>query len=817
MSSLLWRQLQCNVWAGYLYRVRQWTWLLGAIVLAVAPFAYLAILKSNVPPTQKSKCHFRARSISTRSSLKLLQTFVCNLDNACHDTGQDDMLDDYPGALINGLINDTSWQSASTVDSLEVLQELPTSVRMLSNVAQLLQNPNLTELMEKGIHIRELVRTPDALHQVLTEEHGLKNATIMAIFNAKINMTKVLSLANYRDPTSVVCNPSMLGEFLVTLPEDNLTIISQELCDLNDQEASNITSLFLKEIDGRGVFEKVSEVLSAMGNYKGGKLLQQISSMLTSIGHLETLAPLASSFTSISGLLQPMAEAYTLLEESGWNKQNLDDAMNSLTDMFSFLPSSSPTTQAIRVSQASIDIMNIRNNTKLLMQQKSTRTITDVSQSTENPWSQLIDAGSTLLNRTGNDIMQLQKLLQENPHTQAVALTIVKLLPEFLTPNVNVTSLINTVDNLLLQFPLEIKEKGDNILLEIYKTTSVATNITISTNFVLSLLSSEPQLPLHISTAVTKVLTNITQLEKLLEEGNFADWLCMQSSWNDLSHMDWLTLDQKLCKNGSKEKLQQINNLLKNCLTSSKIPDLDIKPSLVLDSFMKLYHSLTYHIDLINMKIIARSKRDTINMNNYVNNKNFLYKVKVKARSLLNIISRVSNYKDTELLYEKRYKRDIANSIASYGSYEKNNKSSGTELFEHHIAGAKMILLQANTIYKTILQEILRVTNFSKLEIFSNTLDETHVFENMRDIASLTIDVLDEMILMIENPENFYNIANNIILRKFISHILPTNLISDFEKFLDITDLNGIILPAPIPQLVTIIHSSFNLVKTSNG
>ncbi|KAK7074668.1 hypothetical protein SK128_005031 [Halocaridina rubra] len=74
-------------------------WILGTLAVAVLPFAFLAMLKSTVPPVSQKPCHFMARSVSTKSSLNLVQSFVCNLPNNCNDEGEDDVVDQYDGAL----------------------------------------------------------------------------------------------------------------------------------------------------------------------------------------------------------------------------------------------------------------------------------------------------------------------------------------------------------------------------------------------------------------------------------------------------------------------------------------------------------------------------------------------------------------------------------------------------------------------------------------------------------------------------------------------------------------------------------------------
>lgn len=42
--------------------------------------------------------HFLSRTLSMESPLSVVQSFVCSLPNTCHQDGQDDLVDAYPGA-----------------------------------------------------------------------------------------------------------------------------------------------------------------------------------------------------------------------------------------------------------------------------------------------------------------------------------------------------------------------------------------------------------------------------------------------------------------------------------------------------------------------------------------------------------------------------------------------------------------------------------------------------------------------------------------------------------------------------------------------
>nr|XP_027208148.1 uncharacterized protein LOC113801926 [Penaeus vannamei] len=152
----------------------------------------LVLLKVSVPPKQEDTCHFLSRSVSSRSPLVLMQSFVCSLPNNCHETASDDTVDYFPGAAINALLNDTSWmEGAGEGGMLGMLSSIPTSLSRLTMLADLLNNPLLRDLMENGLSISDVIHSPGKLNETLVTEFDFDPAVVSAILGARINMSRV--------------------------------------------------------------------------------------------------------------------------------------------------------------------------------------------------------------------------------------------------------------------------------------------------------------------------------------------------------------------------------------------------------------------------------------------------------------------------------------------------------------------------------------------------------------------------------------------------------------------------------------------------
>ncbi|KAG0712034.1 hypothetical protein GWK47_019321 [Chionoecetes opilio] len=140
---------------------------------------------------------------------------------------------------------------------MDRLIALPHSLNMLQRVADLITTPPLTDLMENGMQVSDVIKSPSALALKLTSEHELDLEVVEAFLDSRINISRVLSLAGVRGPKEVVCSPEYLAEFLVTNNSHLVPDISRAFCHLPLSQAANVTAIFLSSLDPQKLIQKV--------------------------------------------------------------------------------------------------------------------------------------------------------------------------------------------------------------------------------------------------------------------------------------------------------------------------------------------------------------------------------------------------------------------------------------------------------------------------------------------------------------------------------------------------------------------------------
>ncbi|KAK7074667.1 hypothetical protein SK128_005030 [Halocaridina rubra] len=328
---------------------------------------------------------------------------------------------------INSLLNETYWNVDDEEGKLSQLIALPSSISLLANATKFLTHPNLTELMENGLRVQDIIRSPSDLKTILVDEHGLAPGVVDAVMQSRIDMARVLSLVGYRDIKAVVCTVEQLGQFLVTPSRDQIINVSSSLCNLPQTEVLNITRVFVSSIDPISLFDKVSDVLKAIGGYQAESLVKELGSMLASLGRLEALAPLATMLDSLSTYISPMISAVNILYDTGWNSESLAKLMSIAEDFMKL--NSTPTTAALYSPKSA----------SVLLTPKGLMRIAEEDYKTE-PWKNLLNTVSAVVSQMGFELETITQELTKIPETHSLLMLATALLPELIGPDpLNIT------------------------------------------------------------------------------------------------------------------------------------------------------------------------------------------------------------------------------------------------------------------------------------------------------------------------------------------------------------------------------------------
>ncbi|XP_042873451.1 uncharacterized protein LOC122254047 [Penaeus japonicus] len=751
MSSGAGAQLRLSLWRHWLSHLRQWPWIISILVVAILPFLLLVLLKITVPPISQDTCHFLSRSVSSRSPLVLMQSFVCSLPNNCHGDTNDDAVDYFPGAAINSLLNDTSWMEGADEGEggmLGMLSSVPTSLSRLTHLTDLLNNPLLRDLMENGLSVSDIIRSPGKLNETLVAEFNFDPTVVSAVLGARINMSRIMSLVGYRDIHSVVCSPDQLGQFLVTPNSLDVAGISDALCNLSPNLTINVTRTFTDSLDALGLFTKVADVLGAIGGYEAEALVQQLGAMLASLGRLESLAPLASSFSSLSNAIEPVTSAIMVLTDTGWTVESMRNLMDTLKD---FAVDPQLTSFGLRMLET------VKNLTS------------QVNTDNPDPWKDILTQVGEVINSTGREILDLKETLTKDATSQTVFALVTSLLPVAMGPGPpNVTTLGVALDEALERLPPELQSPVISVLSPVYSAAAVYNNATRAVNILLPwVISNSPE----VNYDLIATFSNITLLQKLISENSLATWVCTRGSWSDLSDEGWQSLSLQMCSDAGRENIQELRqivqpyldpNFLQTGLSASSFNGTAIFEELwkSYEASQNVYSMLTSQSPSLRRKRSLAEDLDAALSEVPATSPETIRELKDAARMTRRLLRNLLT------AYSELLKRDFQDDEAYFAS------------LPHHV----QVLYNPST---------------------------------MIDIADATSSVVEIMIQLIEVTSSPWKVTDLLLhpaVRGLIRDVLPTATLDVVQTIFDFVENSTVTVPAPVPQVVQILSATHGLL-----
>ncbi|XP_045104403.1 uncharacterized protein LOC123499934 [Portunus trituberculatus] len=751
-ASSLGTQFKCSLWRHYLGHLRQWAWVVGALVVALTPFALLAGLKS----TASRKCrsflsHFEARGLTTEWPLGLLQSFVCGMSNECQEEGQDDLVDHYPGAAshcaasrVNELINATYLIDDSSRDSLmDRLFALPRSLNLLKGLTDLITTPALSALM---------VKSPSELAAALTSEHNLDPAVVEAFLESRINVSRVFSLAGVRGPKEVVCSPQYLAEFLVTNSSHLVTELSWSLCHLPLSKAANVTAVFLASLDPGKLITMVGEVIETAGGYNAQILMEQIGSLVGAVGRLEGLASLASSLSPVLSALQPLRKAMEVLSLSMWDEVSLGDFLEFVGDVVHSLSTNSSRVLTEALEEATDATLH------LLALAKNPSNFTSQLEGLGDPWEAVLtDIGVTTEAIVGEVEAASEYLRQHPVQRSLLSLTATGLSTLLHNDPYNDTRLeweLDEVLNTLLeesQIPL-----NTTFARTLLPTLHSAKVFTRAVDGMAALVVKDPPLPLTPSLSLLTLLSNCSQLKNAVDGEGLAAWLCSEESveqWGVEEHHSY-ALSGRLCSAAGRLSLQishscfrtlSITPSSQGVVWGSEEPQDTITPSEVIDAVMDLLKTLNSSTHL---------------------------------QQALNLTESV-----------------LTPSL--------DLECGGFQDLTEGVKDSKYIIQRLVSIYLNLVGGGCGGASGSLATVLPSGK-----LENVADIVTSVLDTLVHLAAVTQDPWLPGDLLRHPNMTSFLTRILPPNVMMVVTRGLEVAQSPWVEVPAPLPQLLTLLNAT---------
>ncbi|XP_050698245.1 uncharacterized protein LOC126986309 isoform X2 [Eriocheir sinensis] len=775
-ASSVGTQLKCTLWRHGLGHLRQWPWVLGALVVALTPFALLAGLKSTAPPKHEEICHFEARGLSSEWPLGQLQSFVCGLANECHGEGQDDLLDHYPGAAVNDLVNVSQLIDGTDASALDRLIALPWSLNTLKGVTDLIAAPALTALMENGLQVSDIIKSPEELSQKLTSGHDLNRKVVEAFLGARINVSRVFALAGRRGPREVVCSPQYLEEFLVITngsSASDIADISNSLCHLPLAQAANVTSVFLAALDAQKVLRKVGEVMEAVGGYNKDLLVQQIGGLLAAVSRLEALAPLSRYLQPAAQALSPIIGAGKILSYTKWNETSLADFMGFVEDVaktFQSDPSVVLTDVAKGTTSAALRLLSIIANPANL-----TRSLEGLG----DPWEAVLQNIGVSLKAVVVEIEAVPDYIRQIPALRfALSLTTHALSQHvyFWPHNETKTWIQEDLDE-ALGYLLEATEVSMNSTLAVTLLPALrsAASFANASDALSSLVVMEPPLPPHLTFSLLTLFSNCSQLKTAVEGAGLSEWLCERAAWGEPSDEDWETVSVRLCSAGGKTQLRNVTQLLHKALNDSQVSPGSVTPHEVTNATRDLITTLVHatHLHKATQLTLSSASSDPEWWRRF-------------SPKVWGVIGAEGERSDMGLL-----------------PYLPPLGAEGIQDIREGVQVSKVFIRQVVTFYLNLVGGECGDLPHS----FTNNI-RPGALQYYADMATATLDTAVHMVEVTQDIWRPGDLLRQPNVTSFLTNILPSNVMTVVTRGLEILDRPEFEAPAPVPQIIDLLNAT---------
>ncbi|XP_069042006.1 phospholipid-transporting ATPase ABCA1 isoform X2 [Lepisosteus oculatus] len=247
-------QLWLLLWKNITYRRRRRVQLVIELLWPLFLFFILISVRRSHPPFKQSECHFPSKALPSAGVLPWIQGIVCNVNNPCFrypTPGESPgLVDNFNNSLLSRLFADaqTILSHKNSQSAFSSFQEVLSELRRLGERRQLW--PDLP--------VGEYLRPNETFSSFLLVNASLAPHTVDQLLKSRLGF-QVVSLAGSRlQLKDIVCNSSLLHQYLSVGSEGSFSELQASLCVLPPETLQSAERLFLSQIDYNKLFMQVS-------------------------------------------------------------------------------------------------------------------------------------------------------------------------------------------------------------------------------------------------------------------------------------------------------------------------------------------------------------------------------------------------------------------------------------------------------------------------------------------------------------------------------------------------------------------------------
>ncbi|KAH0625882.1 hypothetical protein JD844_034237 [Phrynosoma platyrhinos] len=280
-------QLALLMWKNFTYRRRQKLQLVIEILWPLFLFFILVSVRRTDPPFEQHECHFPNKALPSAGTLRWIQGIFCNANNPCfrYPTAGESpgVVENFNHSIISRLFADTQKMLHRLND-----QKTQTSLSQLLSVLRQLGNHGSSR---SALEVRDYLKEDETFSQFLQTNTSFSPALVEELLGAQLNL-RVFSLAGM-PLQQIVCNASLLSEFLVVADPKAAERVHQELCALPGTTLEALERTFFSQVDW---FKVLAERLSS----RSVDVANGVEALRVILQAIESLAKEMSSLTSFT-------------------------------------------------------------------------------------------------------------------------------------------------------------------------------------------------------------------------------------------------------------------------------------------------------------------------------------------------------------------------------------------------------------------------------------------------------------------------------------------------------------------------------------
>nr|XP_056723638.1 phospholipid-transporting ATPase ABCA7 [Euleptes europaea] len=262
-------QLALLMWKNFTYRRRQTVQLIVEVLWPLFLFFILISVRRSHPPFEQHECHFPNKALPSAGTLPWIQGIICNVNNLCFRYPTAGETPGLVGNFDHSIISRLFADARKVLLHVNNLQAEDSFSQLLSALRQLSGDGKLWT----AIPVRDYLRENETFSRFLSTNASLSPGLVEDLLGAELS-PRVFSRTEL-SLKEIVCNASVLAEFLTVKKVGAAEDLQKALCILPPSTLRAIELSFVSQLDWVKIFEVSSmtsfvEFREALQNLSGG-------------------------------------------------------------------------------------------------------------------------------------------------------------------------------------------------------------------------------------------------------------------------------------------------------------------------------------------------------------------------------------------------------------------------------------------------------------------------------------------------------------------------------------------------------------------